>query len=236
MFSFKQFTIHQDNCAMKVCTDACLFGAWVAEKIRSDIDIKEPLLDIGTGTGLLSLMLAQNTEGHIDAIELDGAAATQASENFEASPWKERIKVYNGRIQDFAPGKKYGLIISNPPFFESDLRSPDKARNAAMHDTTLTLEELIAQIDLHILEDGSAAVLIPFHRTEYLESLLNRHGFFTFQKAIVKQTPTHAHFRTMLIFSKKEREKKEEEITIHNEERVYTERFTELLKDYYLKL
>ncbi|MCP9751920.1 tRNA1(Val) (adenine(37)-N6)-methyltransferase [Ferruginibacter sp. HRS2-29] len=236
MFSFKKFTIHQDKCAMKVCTDACLFGAWVAEKMKGENETEFNVLDIGTGTGLLSLMLAQQLKGKIESIELDAPAATQAAENFAASPWKERLKVHTGKIQGFVSGEKYGLIISNPPFFEADLRSPDASRNAAMHDTTLTLEELMKQFSLHIAVEGSGAVLIPFHRTEYLESLLDRHGFFTFSKAVVKQTTTHACFRTMLLFSKKEREKKEEEIIIHDGERVYTERFAELLRPYYLKL
>lgn len=236
MFSFKQFTIHQDRCAMKVCTDACLFGAWVVDIMKEEIVEESIVLDIGTGTGLLSLMLAQQISGEIDAIELDDNAAVQASENFAASPWKEKLKVHNISLQNFTPEKKYGLIISNPPFFEADLRSANASRNAAMHDTTLTFEELINYIDQHISPNGSAAVLIPFHRTEYMESLMAKHDFFTFGKAIVKQTPTHSPFRTMLLFSKKEKEKKEEEITIHHKDRVYTERFTELLKPYYLKL
>src|SRR4051812_32138561 len=113
MFSFKQFTIHQNNCAMKVCTDACLFGAWVAAVMKSGETKNGTILDIGTGTGLLSLMLAQEFDGRIDAVEIDEAAAQQAQENFNASPWKDRLNVSHTALQHYIPGKKYNLIISN---------------------------------------------------------------------------------------------------------------------------
>ena len=114
-FQFKQFTIHQDKCAMKVCTDACLFGAFVANEIQ-DKTINH-ILDIGAGTGLLSLMLAQKSNAAIDAVEIDKSTYEQAEENISQSSWKEKITVYNSGIADFYSNYKYDLIISNPPFF-----------------------------------------------------------------------------------------------------------------------
>lgn len=234
-FSFKQFTIHQDRCAMKVCTDACLFGAWVADKIGTDTSTRN-ILDIGTGTGLLSLMLAQKTNAAIEAAELDKEAALQAAENFSASPWKERLQVFETGIHDFNPAKQYDCIISNPPFFEDDLRSENAAKNAAKHDTTLTLDELIRQVKRLLKEDGTACILVPFHRTAYLEKLVTDNGFFIHEKLLVKQSVGHHYFRSQLIFSRQPKEMVTDEIFIHDEQRQYSTRFTALLKNYYLKL
>lgn len=244
-FRFKQFTIHQNHCAMKVCTDACLFGAWIAEKVKSkNLKIKN-VLDVGTGTGLLSLMFAQkNFQTIIDAVEIDNAAAQQAKENFEASPWKKRVHVYNTSIQQFNnstnqfinQSTKYNLIISNPPFFENDLKSRNAKRNLALHSTELSLEELSDAITKNLKDDGSFAVLLPYHRTEGFLELAARRSFYLTEKVSVKQTPQHNYFRSVLLFSKKSSDTKESEIIIQNESGVYTTKFIELLKDYYLCL
>src|SRR3954469_11797521 len=121
-FSFKQFIIHQDKCAMKVCTDACLFGAYVADRFQIT-NSKFHVLDIGAGTGLLSLMLAQkNSTVQIDAVEIDKAASEQAKENFKHSLWRDRLHIHHQPIQEFGMNT-YNLIISNPPFYENDLKS-----------------------------------------------------------------------------------------------------------------
>ena len=126
-FQFKQFTIHQDKCAMKVCTDACMLGAWTAGKLGgSGIN---NILDIGCGTGLLSLMLSQKINASIDAVEIDADAAKQAGENISASPWAANIRVIHTSLQEFMPKKKYDLIICNPPFYENDLRSEHENKN-----------------------------------------------------------------------------------------------------------
>ena len=234
-FQFKQFIINQDRCAMKVCTDACLFGAWVADKL-AHVDSIQNILDIGTGTGLLSLMLAQKVEANIDAIELNKEAARQAEENFTASPWKDRLQVYLADINEFDPPKKYDCIISNPPFFQDDLKSENASKNAAKHDTTLTLDKLVMQMKRLLSEDGLGAILIPFHRAEYLRELLKKNDFYIREIMDVKQTVTHGFFRTMLIFSRKPAALIAEQLHIHDAQRQYTEAFSSLLKDYYLKL
>jgi tRNA1Val (adenine37-N6)-methyltransferase len=220
---------------MKVCTDACLFGAWVASLIEQDESIQE-ILDIGTGTGLLSLMLAQKTGASIDAVEINEAAALQAKENFNNAPWKERLKLIPQAIENFEPGKRYDLIISNPPFFEDDLKSMDAAKNAAKHDTTLTLDELLIHIQRLLNENGKAAVLIPWHRTDQVEKSIKKNGFSIPYKMLVKQSVNHGYFRSMLFFTNHSSEVFTKEIFIHDTERRYSDAFTELLRKYYLNL
>lgn len=234
-FSFKQFTVQQDHCAMKVCTDACLLGAWAAEKIAVLPSVKN-ILDIGTGTGLLSLMIAQKNATTIDAVELEENAAQQAAGNFSVSPWKERLQVFNTAIDQFDPGKKYDVIISNPPFFGDDLKSNNAFKNAAKHDSTLTLDELLQQIKRLLKENGTAYILIPFHRINYLEKLASDNGFFINEKLLVKQSVDHGYFRSLLMLSNQPGAVHTKELAIHDAQKLYSDEFTALLKDYYLKL
>ena len=222
---------------MKVCTDASLFGAWAPYTLSEWLVDADNILDIGTGTGLLSLMIAQKTNGMIDAVEVDPAAASQAEENFRLSPWNERLNVINTDISHLKSSKKYDFIISNPPFYEDDLRSPDDHRNAAMHDTGLNLEQLIIAIDKHLTPDGFAALLLPFKRTGHFETAAIRKRLHIHEKTFVRQTPAHHFFRTMLLLSRdKPVEEKETEITIHDNQREYTDEFKKLMEDYYLKV
>ena len=162
---------------MKVCTDACLFGAYVASTLP-DHPATNHVLDIGTGTGLLSLMLAQKTSCNIDAVEIDAAAFQQAKENIALSPWKHRIEIFNENILQFAPKNKYGLIITNPPFFEGDLKSADQKKNAAKHNTSLTLTQLLKIADELLAENGVFTVLLPFHRVDHFEEEAKDLHFF----------------------------------------------------------
>jgi len=238
-FKFKQFKIHQDKCAMKVTTDACLFGALVAEvKLK-----KTTCLDIGTGTGLLSLMLAQkNKTSKIDALEIDTAAATQARENILASPWADRITVFNEDALKFpvgpqaAAGKQYDCIISNPPFFEDDLQSPDKAKNKAKHNSSLTLAQLLRIVDRQLAAEGFFAVLLPYHRVGYFVEEALKQGLFLTRQILVKQTLKHKFFRGILCFKRIEKKLNSKELIIKDLEHNYTPEFSEALKDYYLFL
>ncbi len=234
-FQFKQFTIHQEKCAMKVCTDACLFGAWIGGEVRSTKYEVRNVLDIGTGTGLLSLMLAQQTEAQIDAIEMDESAAEQAGDNFEASPWKERLQIITGDAKLLHLGKKYELIISNPPFFENDLKSEDAKRNLALHSEQLSLQDLLLVIKSHLAANGKFAVLLPYHRKDIFIRSAKLEGFFLAEAVSVKQTHKHNYFRAMLLFSGVEASLLAKEIIIREGEE-YSNEFTSLLKDYYLQL
>ncbi|MEO6489643.1 MAG: methyltransferase [Ferruginibacter sp.] len=217
---------------MKVCTDACILGAWAAKAFHGK-EINN-IIDVGCGTGLLSLMLAQKVNGLIDAVEIDPGASLQACENIMSSPWKGRITVINLAIQLIATHKKYNLIISNPPFYEGDLRSPLKEVNAAMHDTTLTLATLIDFIKHHLAASGSAIVLLPRSRTKYFEELSNEAGLFINQQLLIRHSSMHEHFRSVLLLSADQKNSVINELTIYDDQKNYTSSFKELMEDYYL--
>ena len=217
---------------MKVCTDSCLFGAWIAEHNKEKAN--ERVLDIGAGTGLLSLMYAQKLDSIIDAIEIDIDAANQAKENVNASPWKNKINVINESLLNFHRACSYDFIFSNPPFFEDDLMSANEQKNKAKHNTSLTLKELITFISKHLKSDGAGALLIPYNRLEYLKLLFNKCDFHINHLTLVKQTGKHPYFRAMLLFSKNKVIRDDDEIIIHEDDRKYTQEFINLLKDYYL--
>jgi tRNA1Val (adenine37-N6)-methyltransferase len=233
-FKFKQFTIFQDKCAMKVCTDACLFGAYVANEIVQRKWKIDNCLDIGTGTGLLSLMLAQKNDVKIDAVEIDENTFLQASENIKSSIFKKNITVYHKNILEFDTEKKYDLIIANPPFFENDLLSENNLKNTAKHNTTLTLDELIAAANNLLSATGHFAMLLPYRRLDYLEKIALGYGFYLSKKILITQTPTHGYFRGILFFSKNNVDSMTEELSIKNSTGKYSNEFVALLKDYYL--
>jgi tRNA1Val (adenine37-N6)-methyltransferase len=235
-FRFKQFTIHQKHCAMKVTTDGCLFGAWVADRLAKYIMPNHTLLDIGAGTGLLSLMAVQQQPNlQVDAIEIDPLAATEASQNCLSSPWPTQIKVIQSAIQDFAATQtqQYGAIVTNPPFFEKALPSNSNSRNLAMHSHELSLAELIHCIGQLLDNNGFFAVLLPFYRTN--EWLTLAHQFYVLEQVTVHQTEHHAPFRTMLLMSKHSQPSKQSTIII-KEQNKYTKDFIDLLTPYYEKL
>jgi len=230
-FQFKQFTIHQDRCAMKVCTDACILGAWFAEKIPS----RSTVLDIGSGTGLLMLMLAQKNRSEIDGIELDLSSFKQLKENIINSKWKENLRVFPGDVRTFSFASKYDFIIVNPPFFEGDLLSSTPEKNIAMHSKALTLGDLVRVIDDNLSVSGFFGVLLPHHRAKYFQEIALQRKFHLHEKLLIRQTPRHPYFRSILCFSRnKENFTVKEELTIQNETGEYTPEFVELMKDYYL--
>jgi tRNA1Val (adenine37-N6)-methyltransferase len=238
-FRFKQFIIHQDKSAMKVCTDACLFGAWVAKEIENEQNI-ESVLDIGAGTGLLSLMLAQKIKGTIEAVEVNDAAAQQAEENFKASDWSNRINIYHCAIQEFNCSSnqlKYDVIISNPPFFESSLKSDDKLKNLAKHTAGLPFDELVAIVLKHLKDSGSFFLLLPFREFELFTAKASANGLFLHHQLHVQQSVNHTYFRTIGKFSNyKTTELLTNTIVIKQNDKQYSADFTTLLKDYYLYL
>lgn len=232
-FQFKQFTVHHDKCAMKVCTDSCIFGAWVAQKIAPHSNV----LDIGAGSGLLTLILAQKTNGNLQGIEIDPSSFEQLQENISNSIWQNRIQVFNGDAAIYAFPLPYDFIITNPPFYETDLKSPDKQRNTAMHSTALTLQTLTDIINKNLSPQGSFGILLPYNRTEEYISEATKNGFFLNDQLLVKQTPKHDYFRSILHFGRNKNNSPEKsDLIIKDLNNNYTDDFISLLKDYYLYL
>jgi tRNA1Val (adenine37-N6)-methyltransferase len=234
-FEFKQFTVQQEKAAMKVCTDACLFGAFVADRFqRTSKQFR--VLDIGSGTGLLSLMFAQkNSNAQIDAVEIDKSAAEQSRENFRLSPWKDKLHIHHQPIQEFGINT-YDLIISNPPFYENDLKSENQKRNLALHSAALGLDDLLDVIQKHLSAHGKFAVLLPYHRSANFINHALLKDFHLEEEISVKQTSKHPYFRSMLLFGRNKVQTKHSDICIKEKNDDYSDEFKELLKDYYLKL
>jgi tRNA1Val (adenine37-N6)-methyltransferase len=242
-FKFKQFTIQQGMTAMKVTTDACLFGGWIAEKFRrlEEATGKLDVLDLGTGTGLLSLMLAQKLPSVIDAVEIDEAAAVQAKENIEASAWKETITVVHADARDYAFNKRYNLIISNPPFYENDLHSPVASVNKARHDAALTFHDLLILVDKLLKPDGYFSVLIPFHRYGYLLQEAEMTELMPVESVCVKPTPKHDFTRAMILFKRSPGQQiihspVKQELIIKEVHHSYSPAFIHYMEAYYLSL
>ncbi|HYE56554.1 MAG TPA: methyltransferase [Chitinophagaceae bacterium] len=232
-FQFKQFTIYHDQCAMKVCTDACILGAWFAEKVPAYAQV----LDIGSGSGLLMMMLAQKNRAGVHGIEIDLPSFKQLKENISHSKWKDKLKAFPGDVRTFSFPGQYDFIISNPPFYENDLMADADNLNVAKHSRLLTLDELVQVIDRDLTRDGSFGVLLPFHRVAYFEELSRKAGFWLWEKLLVRQSPKHEYFRGILHFGRKpDKFMLEHELVIQDERGEYTPEFRELLKDYYLYL
>lgn len=232
-FRFKQFTIDQAGCAMKVTTDASLFGAWVAMHAKQS----QRALDIGGGTGLLSLMLAQKNETAIDVIEIEQECFDQMKQNIENSEWKQRIHCVLQDVNEFDSTHNYDIILSNPPFHQHQLKSDQLAINLARHGDELTLELLFKKVNEMIADHGEFFLLVPAYREQETESIAEKNGMHLQKKAPVKQSVYHEAFRIMYAFSKNnDSEIENEEIIIKDKSDQYTPEFSNYLKDYYLNL
>jgi tRNA1Val (adenine37-N6)-methyltransferase len=230
--------VHQEHTAMKVCTDACLFGAWAAAD--PSIQSSRNILDIGSGTGLLSLMLAQQSVAHIRAIEIEEGAFKQTKTNFELSVWKDRLDVIHTSIQDYAADDKkqlFDFIITNPPFYEQDLTSPDHAKNLASHSTALSWDDLVKSVASLLQEHGSWYVLVPTLRAYTMQKIASKYVLELAEECLMYNDAKHLPIRAMLKFVKqKDVVIQRNKIVIKNADQSYTAEFTTLLKEYYLHL
>jgi tRNA1Val (adenine37-N6)-methyltransferase len=222
---------------MKVTTDSCLFGAWAANQMKNEKVKISKVLDIGCGTGLLSLMIAQKNAVQIDAVEIDADAAKQADENINASPWKDRVRVFHEDILQFQPSKKYDCIICNPPFYENELSSAVEKKNMAHHSSHLTVAQVLDTIKSHLEPGGRFFLMYPYKRQEEMNELMRRKQLYTIRAVCLHQSIKHTPFRSIVMGTNKVEDSAETEtIAVWNEHQQYTEGFTELLKDYYLYL
>ncbi|MGZ5285828.1 MAG: tRNA1(Val) (adenine(37)-N6)-methyltransferase [Flavisolibacter sp.] len=243
MFQFKQFTIHQHRTAMKVTTDSCLFGAWTATELKNKKSASQHSLDIGTGTGLLSLMIAQESDYKIDALEIDPLAAQQARENIEASPWKEKINIIEQDLLTYSPDKQYDVIFSNPPFYENELSSGKTAKDIAHHSKALTLEQLFLKTKELLKDEGQFYFLLPYKRQEEINQLLSKAELVTVDEIHVKPSVNHAPSRIMIRGMKRESLQNHINkvsphliLSIKDQDQQYTTEFRSLLNPYYLYL
>jgi len=235
MFKFKQFSINQDKTAMKIGTDGVLLGTWapIHEQTFS-------ILDIGSGTGIIALMLAQRSNAdQIDALEIDEDAYEQAVENFENSPWSDRLFCYHAGLDEFIeePEDEYDLIVSNPPFYTENYFSGDEQRDQARFTEALPFEDLVEAADLLLSENGVFAIIVPYKEEEKLIALAHDFDLFPIKITRVKGTPTTEIKRSLLAFSRNVPENVPvDELVIEIARHEYTPEYTALTKDFYLKM
>ncbi len=235
-FTFKQFTIHQDQTAMKVTTDACILGAY------TDVQEAKNILDIGTGTGLLALMLAQRSEAKIDAIEINENAYNQAVINVNKSIFGDKIKIHNTSVQLFSNnlGVKglrlclYDLIISNPPFYQNHLKSETESRNNSLHTDTLSFEDLLSSVLRLLTPNGTFVVLLPAYESSVFEQLAISQELYPQKKLTIHHRKGSKILRIITTFGRIKKEMSNEELSIKNPDESYSTDFQRLLKDYYL--
>lgn len=233
-FHFKQFRVAQDRCAMKIGTDGVLLGAWATLRHK-------PLsvLDIGSGTGVIALQLAQRSMAtSIDAVEIDDEAHVQCVENFEASPWGDRLFCYHASIQEYASEieEDYDLIISNPPFYSEDYKSDDSARDTARFNDALPFEHLIVCAAHLLSEAGVFAIILPKKEEEAFIALAEQHSLFPQRICRVRGNLTSEEKRSLMEFSFQKIKVISESLTIENGRHDYTKEYTELVQDFYLKM
>ncbi|GEC78525.1 tRNA1(Val) (adenine(37)-N6)-methyltransferase [Flavobacterium aquatile] len=234
-FNFKKFSVNQDKCAMKIGTDGVLLGAWCP------VDNNPfSVLDIGAGTGILSLMLAQRSHAEqIDALEIDEDAYEQCVENFENSPWSDRLFCFHAGLDEFVdePEDEYDIIISNPPFHSENYKTDDSQRDLARFQDALPFEELIEAADLLLSENGIFAVIIPYKEEERFIDLCAQVELFPVKVTRVKGTHTTPIVRSLLAFKRYELSVlTADELVIEISRHEYTDEYIELTKDFYLKM
>ncbi|WP_445720480.1 tRNA1(Val) (adenine(37)-N6)-methyltransferase [Flavobacterium sp.] len=234
-FTFKQFQVNQDRCAMKIGTDGVLLGAWTP-LINNPFNV----LDIGAGTGILSLMLAQRSNAEqIDAIEIDEDAYEQCVENFEASPWADKLFCYHAGLDEFVEemeDESYDLIISNPPFYTDDYKSKNKSRDLARFEDALPFDELIESAANLLSEFGIFSVIIPFKEEEKFIQIAKEFHLFPFKITRVKGSSNSEIKRSLLAFTWDEQITILDELVIEIERHKYTPEYIELTKEFYLKM
>jgi tRNA1Val (adenine37-N6)-methyltransferase len=235
MFQFKKFSIQQDKTAMKVGTDGVLLGAWTPLHHNPF-----SILDIGTGTGLIALMLAQRSAAEqIDALEIDENAYEQATDNFENSPWNDRLFCFHAGLDEFIeePEDEYDLIVSNPPFYTEDYTSGNESRDTARFVDAMPFEDLVEAAALLLSENGIFSVILPYKEEEKFLALALEHELYPLKITRVKGTPATEIKRSLMAFSRNETTNfTVDELAIETARHQYTPEYIALTKDFYLKM
>lgn len=234
MFRFKQFTVQQERSAMKVGTDGVLLGSWTPVS-----DAMYSVLDIGAGTGLVSLMLAQRCAAEqIDAIEIDEDAYEQTVDNFENSPWNDRLFCYHAGLDEFVDEieDEYDLIVCNPPYFKPNDLIEDESRKMARYYDSLPFDELIEAVACLLSENGIFSVIIPYQEEENFITIAREFELFPFKITRVKGNGTSPIKRSLMAFCREEKPIEEEVLVLEIERHHYTPEFIQLVKDFYLNL
>ncbi|HSY77895.1 MAG TPA: methyltransferase [Bacteroidia bacterium] len=229
-FVFKQFIVKQNKCAMKVGTDAVLLGAW------ADLPPSGRVLDIGAGTGIIAMMLAQRCIAHIDAIEIDEDAFKQALENCGNCKWKDRLNVHHSSFQDFVGtgSKKYDAIVTNPPYFSNSLHAASESRTKARHTHTLTFEELIDGIKALLHLRGTFATILPCKESEKFVEIAEEKGLYPIRMMRIQTTAAKSAKRVLMQFAFQRNSFSESTLVIENSDRSYTPDYKHLTRDFYL--
>jgi tRNA1Val (adenine37-N6)-methyltransferase len=231
-FHFKKFSVAHDRSTHKVGTDGVLLGAWVnTENVHC-------ILDIGTGTGIIALMMAQRTPAdvEIEAVELEKDDADQALRNIQQSPWPEKIKVYHTAIQDFSSHKKYDLIISNPPYFINSYLPPEKKRSQARHTQELSFEELLYCASRLLAPSGKLAVILPYDEGLRFKELAREHSLLCQRQCAFRSRAHKPVERLLFEFSNQENSMSNEEIILYGEGEHWSSDYRKLTGDFYLKI
>lgn len=230
-FKFKQFTVYQDKCAMKVGTDGVLLGAW------TDVNNSDKMLDIGTGTGLVALMLAQrNLNAQIKSIDIDADCVLQAQQNVASSPFAKRIDVELRSFQEYLKesGERYDLIVSNPPFFQNSLKSPDSSRNFARHDNTLSFVDIIAEGSMLLKDNGRLTLVLPYNFKQQIIDEASKASLNVCRITNVLPLP-HKPAKRLLVELRRECvECVENNLIVEHTRHNYSDEFISLTKEFYL--
>lgn len=233
-FHFKQFTVNQDQCAMKIGTDGVLLGAWTS---------LEPnpfsILDIGAGTGVLSLMLAQRSQAEvIEALEIDDQAYEQCVDNFEQSPWNDRLFCYHASLEEFAQeiDDTYDLIICNPPFYSDTHKTQNSQRDLARFQDAMPFGHLLESVTGLLSKNGVFSVVLPYSEENNFIRLASKLSLFPKRITHIKGTPSSDIKRSLIEFSFSNTEIITSELIIETDRHVYTKDYIDLTKDFYLKM
>jgi len=232
VFKFKQFEIVHGKSKMKVGTDGVLLGAWTG------VNRMKTILDVGSGCGLIALMLAQrNKEAKIDAVEPHEGSISDLTVNFKNSPWSDRLAGYHSELQSFNPEKQYELIVSNPPFFNAGTNSPDLSRHSARHTSTLSHYDLLRNVDRLLKSNGMASFILPVEESITFIHESHKMGFYVSRKALFKSMSSKKVERILFSLSKEKPAYTElEELTQYKETGVWSDEYKALTKNFYLKI